>query len=81
MAQHTSTAIIAHQCSDAHILGHTALGAQVISQQNFNRRKCECSEKEQKFNKLLIHEAEPFLRSYQFCSYSRTSQHFMQPEI
>jgi hypothetical protein len=28
----------------------------------------------------LTHEAEPFLRSYQLCSYSSTSQHFMEPE-
>jgi hypothetical protein len=27
----------------------------------------------------LTHEAEPFLRSCQLCSYSRTSQHFMEP--
>jgi hypothetical protein len=26
------------------------------------------------------HGAEPFLRSRQLCSYSRTSQHFMEPE-
>jgi hypothetical protein len=26
------------------------------------------------------HGAEPFLRSYQLCSYSRTSQHFIEPE-
>jgi hypothetical protein len=25
--------------------------------------------------------AEPFLRSHQFCSYSRTSQHYMEPEV
>jgi hypothetical protein len=33
---------------------------------------------------LLIHSltrgAEPFLRSHQLCSYSRTSQHFMEPK-
>jgi hypothetical protein len=29
---------------------------------------------------IITHEAEPFLRSCQLCSYSRTSQHFMQPE-
>jgi hypothetical protein len=29
---------------------------------------------------LLTHEAEPFLRSRQLCSHSRTSQHFMEPE-
>jgi hypothetical protein len=28
----------------------------------------------------LIHGAAPFLRSRQLCSYSRTSQHFMEPE-
>jgi hypothetical protein len=28
----------------------------------------------------LTHGAEPFLRSRQLCSYSRTSQHFMEPE-
>jgi hypothetical protein len=28
----------------------------------------------------LIHGAEPFLRSCHLCSYSRTSQHFMEPE-
>jgi hypothetical protein len=28
----------------------------------------------------LIHGTEPFLRSCQLCSYSRTSQHFMEPE-
>jgi hypothetical protein len=28
----------------------------------------------------LSHGAEPFLRSLQLCSYSRTSQHFMEPE-
>jgi hypothetical protein len=28
---------------------------------------------------LLTHGAEPFLRSRQFCSYSRISQHFMEP--
>jgi hypothetical protein len=28
----------------------------------------------------LIHGAEPFLRICQLCSYSRTSQHFMEPE-
>jgi hypothetical protein len=27
----------------------------------------------------LTHAAEPFLRSCQLCSYSRTSQHFMEP--
>jgi hypothetical protein len=27
----------------------------------------------------LTHGAEPFLRSFQLCSYSRTSQHFMEP--
>jgi hypothetical protein len=33
-------------------------------------------------NKLysLTHGAEPFLRNRQLCSYSRTSQHFMEPE-
>jgi hypothetical protein len=29
---------------------------------------------------LLTYGAEPFLRSCQLCSYSRTSQHFMEPE-
>jgi hypothetical protein len=29
---------------------------------------------------LLTHGAEPFLRSRQLCSYSRISQHFMDPE-
>jgi hypothetical protein len=29
----------------------------------------------------LILGAEPFLRSRQLCSYSRTSQHFMEPEV
>jgi hypothetical protein len=29
---------------------------------------------------LLTHEAEPFLRSRQLCSYSRNPQHFMKPE-
>jgi hypothetical protein len=29
----------------------------------------------------LTHEAEPFLRSRQFCSHSRTSQHFMEPMV
>jgi hypothetical protein len=29
---------------------------------------------------LLTDGAEPFLRSYQLCSHSRTSQHFMEPE-
>jgi hypothetical protein len=29
---------------------------------------------------LLTHGAEPFWRSRQFCSYSRISQHFMEPE-
>jgi hypothetical protein len=29
---------------------------------------------------LLTYRAEPFLRNRQLCSYSRTSQHFMQPE-
>jgi hypothetical protein len=28
----------------------------------------------------LAHGAEPFLRSRQLCSHSRTSQHFMEPE-
>jgi hypothetical protein len=28
----------------------------------------------------FIHGTEPFLRSCQLCSYSRTSQHFMEPE-
>jgi hypothetical protein len=28
----------------------------------------------------LTHGAEPFLKSRQMCSYSRTSQHFMEPE-
>jgi hypothetical protein len=28
----------------------------------------------------LTHGAVPFLRSGQLCSYSRTSQHFMEPE-
>jgi hypothetical protein len=28
----------------------------------------------------LTHGAEPFLRSYQLCTYSTTSQHFMEPE-
>jgi hypothetical protein len=28
----------------------------------------------------LTHGAEPFLRSFQLCSYSRTSKHFMEPE-
>jgi hypothetical protein len=28
----------------------------------------------------FTHRAEPFLRSCQLCSYSRTSQHFMEPE-
>jgi hypothetical protein len=28
----------------------------------------------------LTHGAEPLLRSHQLCSYSRTSQHFMEPE-
>ena len=29
---------------------------------------------------LLTHGAEPFWRNRQFCSYSRISQHFMEPE-
>jgi hypothetical protein len=29
---------------------------------------------------LLTYEAEPFLRSHQLCSHSRTSQHFTKPE-
>jgi hypothetical protein len=29
---------------------------------------------------LLTYGAEPFLRSHQFCSPSKTSQHFMEPE-
>jgi hypothetical protein len=29
---------------------------------------------------ILVHGAEPFLRSRQLCSYSRTSQHFTEPE-
>jgi hypothetical protein len=29
---------------------------------------------------LLTHGAEPFLMNRQFCSYSRISQHFMEPE-
>jgi hypothetical protein len=29
---------------------------------------------------LLTYGAEPFWRSRQFCSYSRISQHFMEPE-
>jgi hypothetical protein len=29
---------------------------------------------------LITHGAEPFLRSCQLCSYSRMSQHFMEPE-
>jgi hypothetical protein len=28
---------------------------------------------------IFIYGAEPFLRSHQLCSYSRTSQHFMEP--
>jgi hypothetical protein len=32
-----------------------------------------------KITHSLTHGAEPFLRSCQFCSYSRTSQHFMEP--
>jgi hypothetical protein len=28
----------------------------------------------------LTHGVEPFLRSSQFCSYSKTSQHFMEPK-
>jgi hypothetical protein len=28
----------------------------------------------------LTHGAEPFVRSRQLCSYSRNSQHFMEPE-
>jgi hypothetical protein len=34
---------------------------------------------EHKIN-LLIFGVEPFLRSCQFCSYSRASQHFTEPE-
>jgi hypothetical protein len=30
---------------------------------------------------LLTHGAEPFLRSRQFCSYSRISQHLWNPEV
>jgi hypothetical protein len=29
---------------------------------------------------ILTYGAEPFLRSYQLCSYSRTFQHFMEPK-
>jgi hypothetical protein len=29
----------------------------------------------------LTHGAEPFIRSRQLCSYSRTSRHFMEPEV
>jgi hypothetical protein len=29
---------------------------------------------------IIIHGAEPFLRNRQLCSYSITSQHFMEPE-
>jgi hypothetical protein len=29
----------------------------------------------------LTHGAEPFLRSHQLCSYSRTSQHFREPKV
>jgi hypothetical protein len=32
------------------------------------------------FTYLLTYGAEPFLRSCQLCSYSRTSQHFKEPE-
>jgi hypothetical protein len=31
-------------------------------------------------SELLTYGAEPFLRSCKLCSYSRTSQHFMEPE-
>jgi hypothetical protein len=31
------------------------------------------------FMRSLVHGAEHFLRSRQLCSYSRTSQHFMEP--
>ncbi|PNF19718.1 hypothetical protein B7P43_G14767 [Cryptotermes secundus] len=34
----------------------------------------------QKPNDLLTHGAEPFLRRSKMCSYSRISQHFMEPE-
>jgi hypothetical protein len=33
------------------------------------------------YNTLLTHGAEPFLRSQQMCSHSRTSQHFIKPEV
>jgi hypothetical protein len=33
-----------------------------------------------RLNSSLAHTAEPFLRSRQLCSYSRTSQNFMNPE-
>jgi hypothetical protein len=38
-------------------------------------------ENHEKMNSSLTHGAEPFLRSCQLCSYSRTSQHFMENEF
>jgi hypothetical protein len=40
----------------------------------------EKEEEKKKLTHSLIHGAKPFLRSCQLCSYSRTSQHFMEPE-
>jgi hypothetical protein len=37
------------------------------------------SVKERNYGMSCHHGAEPFLRSCQLCSYSRTSQHFMEP--
>jgi hypothetical protein len=34
-----------------------------------------------KYLVVFIHETEPFLRNRQLCSYPRTSQHFMEPEV
>jgi hypothetical protein len=44
------------------------------------RSKHNCNVMCQSLQNSLPHRAEPFLRSQQLCSYSRISQHFMEPE-
>jgi hypothetical protein len=44
------------------------------------KAKREYRKEEMNIGNLLTYGAEPFLRSCQLCSHSRTSQHFIEPE-
>jgi hypothetical protein len=51
-----------------------SISSECIKMRYYQKRQCTITHS-------FTHGSEPFLRSCQVCSYSRTSQHFMEPEV